>query len=139
MRVVKEAFLKIKLRAASVLLGLLLIQMSPVTLADGVKLSISPERCFGLDQGQKCYQKITVNWQLDKEDKYCLYQTTSKSPMVCWEPGTKGQAKLEFESSETVIYQLRLESTGESIAETRIIVTWVYGKTKRRRTSWRLF
>ena len=107
--------------------------------ADTIELTMTPSSCVALNQGQLCYQTISVKWQVPLQAEYCLFQRPSIKPLACWNSSRSGKAELEFESAETVIYDLKLSGSTQAIAETEIEVTWVYSKRKRRRTSWRLF
>ena len=107
------------------------------------EMDLSPERCIALNEGQTCYQTVTVTWQTDTAGDYCLMSEKMTLALVCWENSRQGKAKMEFASSETVTFRLRLTDTDNQttyvVAQADIIVTWVYSDTKRRRNSWRLF
>ncbi len=121
-------------------LCLVVVIFCQVVKADSNELTMTPSSCVALNQGQLCYQTIAVNWQASIEGEYCLYQRPIKKPLYCWSAGRHvGKAQLEFEFSETVIYELKRLGSLELIAESEVEVTWVYSKRKRRRTSWRLF
>jgi hypothetical protein len=105
-------------------------------------MSMTPDRCVAMTEGQTCYQTVTVTWQSTELESYCLYEENQNEPLVCWDKTKTGEAKIAFESAESVTYRLRLKSRPEAkklIAEHNVLVTWVYSKTKRRRNSWRLF
>lgn len=106
------------------------------------QLSLKPERCVALNEGQTCYQNVTVNWQSRVPANYCLFEESSKTPIVCWENAIEGEVKVEFASETNQTYRLYLSKTPtkkDLAAETEMVVTWVYSDTKKRRNRWRLF
>jgi len=134
-------------RIAYTLFGVLVVMVSPlsrVNAADqktdsGIELRVSPDRCVALTQGQICYQTIIFTWEATEENEYCLFQKSKRLPLVCWEKASAGKVTIEFESPETLHFELKLGQEGKIVGESEIMVTWVYGKQKKRRTSWRLF
>jgi len=124
-------------------LTLVVVLVQNARAETNAQLDLSPERCIALNEGQTCYQTVTVTWQADNTGDYCLMSEKMTLALVCWENSTQGKAKMEFASNETVTFRLRL-TDAENIetdvaAEAQVIVTWVYSDTKRRRNSWRLF
>ncbi len=124
-------------------LGLAAALLDPVHAETTAQLDLSPERCVALNEGQTCYQTVLISWQADHPADYCLVREPQEAPLVCWENRSHGKAKMEFASSETVTFRLRLTDKVSQrdidVAESAVIVTWVYSDTKRRRNSWRLF
>jgi len=106
-------------------------------------LTMSPEQCIALNQGQTCYQTVVANWQVDKMGDYCLFEQKQSTPLACWKNRKSGQAKIIFESTETVTFDLRLKPikniSHETLVEADITVNWVYSNKKRKRSTWRLF
>lgn len=106
------------------------------------EMSLKPERCVALNEGQTCYQTVTVQWQSPVLADYCLFEQNVSEPLVCWQGAKSGKAKVQFQSDTNVTYRLMLGQPPEEMvtsAESEIVVTWVYSKTKKRKNSWRLF
>ncbi len=103
------------------------------------QLSISPQQCVALHQGQVCYQSVQIQWQANQKQNYCLFDSTKQQPIRCWKSSIKGEHRFDFQSDKSVVYQLRIENQTQVIAESSMTVAWVYGQKKRRRASWRLF
>lgn len=102
-------------------------------------VKIVPVRCVALRQGQVCYQNTVITWQASLNDDYCLYSTQSVEPIQCWSGKEQGKYELDFQSSVSIEYVLRSKANQKDIAKAEVVVSWVYGNKKRRRTSWRLF
>lgn len=107
------------------------------------ELTLKPDRCVAMNEGQTCYQTLAVVWQSETAGDYCLFEDGIQNPIVCWQNAFAGKAKLEFAAEGNVTYQLLLKAMPEQeqvlMAEKEVIVTWVYSKTKKRKNSWRLF
>lgn len=106
-------------------------------------LTLTPERCVAMNEGQACYQTVIVRWQSNKLADYCLYLQNEPDPIVCWPDARQGRARFEFASETSMTYQLRMTTaTGDlsqALAQATLTVSWVYGDSKKRRNSWRLF
>jgi hypothetical protein len=127
----------------ALLLGLTAVLAEKAFAETTAAMEMTPDRCVAMTEGQTCYQTVTVSWQSTELESYCLFEENSDTALVCWDNANEGEAKLAFESSESVTYRLRLSKnpteTKKVVAEQNVLVTWVYSKTKKRRNSWRLF
>lgn len=107
------------------------------------ELTLTPERCVAMNEGQTCYQTVTVRWQTNQIADYCLYLQDDPEPLVCWEDVRQGRSRVEFVSDMSLIYRLVLtpatDSEQQEVAQATLTVSWVYGDSKKRRNSWRLF
>lgn len=107
------------------------------------ELTFVPERCVAMNEGQACYQTISVRWQSNRVADYCLFLTDAAEPIACWSNVRQGRARFEFASEASLTYRLLLTSTHETsaqeVANATLTVSWVYGDSKKRRNSWRLF
>lgn len=122
---------------------LLLVALPGISHADAsATLSMSPDQCIALNQGQTCYQTIVAKWQVADHGDYCLFEQQQSEPLACWHDTNRGQAKILFESVETIQFDLRRKAPADnrrSLAQAEITVTWVYRKSKQKRSTWRLF
>lgn len=140
MRIMATKFYSVKTNASALVFTAFSLTMIPYSFADNVvSLTAKPERCVALNEGQICYQKTLLTWQTEKIADYCLFESDRKEPITCWLNTNQGQAKIDFASETTKKYQLTLKKIEDPIASTKVEVTWVYSKKKKRRTSWRLF
>jgi hypothetical protein len=124
---------------ALVFVVLCITGISDVFAENLTNVKANPERCVALNEGQVCFQNVTLSWQTDQIADYCLFEEGSDDAIHCWQNTNQGQIKIDFESSTTKQYNLTLKKLGKSLASTFVEVTWVYSKKKKRRTSWRLF
>jgi hypothetical protein len=102
-------------------------------------LQIKPARCIALHEGQVCYQKLTINWQAENADTYCLTQENNKAPLLCWENIVTGKGVYEFESNVTQKFLLIRKRDNKTMAEFSIEVAWVYDARSHRESHWRIF
>lgn len=103
------------------------------------KLTIVPEQCVALLQGQACYVTVELNWQTPIIGDYCLYSSLDTHPIQCWRDKKMGMLKQEFVSKNNIEFFLRSPSSKENIANIEIKMAWVHKKKGRPRTSWRMF
>jgi|GEM_PF-791115 len=103
------------------------------------KLTIVPEQCVALLQGQACYVTVELNWQTPVAGDYCLYSSLNARSIHCWRDKKMGRLKQEFVSKNNIEFFLRKLSTEENIANVEIKMAWVHKKKGRPRTSWRMF
>lgn len=103
-----------------------------------INFAAQPAQCVTLRQGRDCFATIQLTWQSENSQSICLYQQGKEQALKCWQGLTRAQYALEFESNESVIYQLRAPKNSQVIAETDITVSWLHKRTSRKRR-WRLF
>lgn len=114
-----------------------------LAVTDKIDFRVQPQQCVTLRQGRDCFATITVQWQKISAQSLCLYQVNKKQPdniqqLQCWKKIHQGQASIEFESSDTLTYQLRTQQGDHLVAQTEVVVSWLHKNTTRRR-HWRLF
>lgn len=114
----------------------------PVTV-DEIQFKMQPQQCVTLRQGRACFATITVQWQKNTPQSVCLYQHNkqqlgNKQPLHCWKSDRQGLTTIEFQSTQSLTYQLRAQESNTLLAETEVMVGWLHKNTNRRR-HWRLF
>ena len=121
-------------------LCILLSLVSNLTSAteNGV-LTVTPEQCVSLTQGQKCYVDATLNWSLPNKGNYCLFSSQQIAPLFCWKQKQQGQFVKEFATDKNIIFTLKAESNLEVKAIQKLKVTWVHQKRGQPRLWWRIF
>ena len=103
------------------------------------KLTIAPEQCVALLQGQACYVTVELNWQTAVLGDYCLYSSLNSRALECWRDKKMGELKQEFVSKANIEFFLRAQSSKENIATIEIKMAWVHKKKGKPRKSWRMF
>lgn len=123
------------------IITVLTISLSVYLSADGMpsQLSVKPDRCIALHQGQVCYQTITLKWQTPTYGEYCLFDQRQAKPLLCWVGDQKNMHVQEFTSSQSVSYHIRTKASNKKVSEVRIKVAWVYQSNRKSSSSWRLF
>jgi len=102
-----------------------------------VLFQVKPVMCVALNQGRTCFAQITIQWSAAINDNFCIVQKQSKQEIKCWKNSKGSSISFEFESNESLTYQL-VNTKDESLAETTVDVSWVHKKSPRKRR-WRLF
>ena len=121
------------------LFTMLSFQVPAASLSVEPKLTIVPEQCVALLQGQACYVTVELNWRTPIAGDYCLYSSLDTNPIQCWRDKKMGRLKQEFVSKNNIEFSLQILSTKENIANIEIKMAWVHKKKGRPRTSWRMF
>lgn len=109
-----------------------------------VKLTVSPKQCVAMQQGQRCYLQVNVDFQANVVDDYCLYLSTEQVALQCWEKAKQGQLSYAFDSKVDLEFRVKVLSTAQSaneksLATAKVNVAWVHEKKGKPRMSWRLF
>ena len=100
------------------------------------QLTINPEKCVSLRQGQLCYTDLELTWSSPAAGNYCIFASSQEEPLRCWNAQQTGEYKAEFANDENTQFFLR---KGEQImAQVELKMAWVY-KRKRSPSSWRVF
>ncbi len=102
-------------------------------------LRVKPNRCIALHEGQQCYQKLQFSWTTPERGHYCLYQRETDVPLICWQGNDMNRYTYKFESKQNKVFLIRDEDTENIMTETEVSVAWVYKRTKKVTTGWRLF
>ena len=107
-------------------------------LFEKLPLLATPAKCVALHQGRKCFANVVIKWKVQQTGNYCLYQKSTKEKLHCWQNSDASSFVYEFESTETITFQLIEEKNSNIYAETAVEVSWVHKSTPRKRR-WRLF
>jgi len=113
------------------------------TATDQVDFKVQPQQCVTLRQGRDCFATINIHWKQTNQQSLCLYQVkknniNQKRQLMCWKKAQQGQARIDFQSSDNLTYQLRTLEDDQLITESEVVVSWLHKNTTRRRR-WRLF
>lgn len=115
------------------------VYASSVKTNDVAQLVVTPKPCVALRKGQKCYLKVTFNWQHPNVSNYCLVNLTKNTILKCWQQRDKGEFSFDFQSTLTNEFALRAQESTLDIVQATIPVAWVYQSSKRAKSTWRLF
>ena len=109
------------------LITMAFVSLSGVTYADSLSttLSIEPNRCIALQQGQACYADLEFQWKTAATGEYCLFDDRQPDPLVCWTGNTVTFHKLQFKSKINVNYEIRLKSSKQSLAQVMVKISWI--------------
>lgn len=103
-----------------------------------INFTAQPEQCVTLRQGRKCFASVTLEWQAETEQNLCLHEYGHQKEIACWQGNKNAKVEFEFESNETVVYQLISNENQKIMAQTQIKVSWLHKKSSRKKR-WRLF
>ncbi len=96
-------------------------------------------QCVALRQGQTCYKTITLQWQAQQTDDYCIVELGSNKIIQCWQQQNQGSSRAEFESDSDTTYALRKQNDTSNLATIEIQISWVYQPKPSKSSGWRLF
>ena len=102
-------------------------------------LELKPRRCVTLHEGQVCYQTFAVAWRADAAADYCLYQSGQADAIQCWMGASSGEGAYHLSAQASVVLYLARRDDKSPIAQARAEVAWVYRKSFRRKSHWRVF
>jgi len=102
-------------------------------------LTVKPDRCIGLQQGQTCYTTLKFKWTTPVTGEFCLYDERGTDPLVCWVGDSETSFVQTFESNTNVTYEIRSKSSDEPLASVLVKVSWVYKSNLPSTSRWRLF
>ena len=104
-----------------------------------VSLDVEPNRCVALRRGSTCYQDVSISWQASVAENYCLYVNRNAAPLKCWSNSKAGSFEYELAAQARVIYSLKQQSSERELAIQNVDIAWVYKKSKRVQSTWRMF
>lgn len=132
--------LRLNFRALTTL-WLLIWFYSPSLFAAAETLTLSPNQCVALTQGQTCYVDVTLTWSSPKVGNYCLYSSQQDRPLSCWQQQNQGRLKQEFADQKNITFSLKLEhdTLSEEKVNQQLKITWVHQKRGQPRMWWRIF
>ena len=127
--------------------GLSVIAAFAFSLAFGAKaatpeqfgFTAQPDLCIALHQGQVCYQQVTFTWNTPAMGEYCLYQLEQPEALTCWNGNQQSSYDIDFASSSSLTYQIRVQGQEAVLSQVVVEVSWVYRATRKSFTRWRLF
>lgn len=99
----------------------------------------TPNQCVALNQGQVCFQELTLVWRSTIPGDYCVRSSQFDDALACWQGEQEGQLALSVEAKESVLFSLNRQKTDEKLAEALMRVAWVYKQKRKKMMSWRLF
>jgi|GEM_PF-2792291 len=110
------------------------------TQKQSVKLSVSPKQCVAMQQGQRCYLQVNVDFTANTVDDYCLYLSTQQAALQCWKNSRQGQLNYAFDSKVDIEFAIKVpRPRKQPLAKAKVKMAWVHEKKGKPRMSWRLF
>ena len=106
-----------------------------IALADTF-VSVTPQRCVTLREGQPCFIRLRLVWEADPARSVCAYGVDVE-PLACWQDSRGDVLVVEQRLLKNTPFTLR-DADGVEVATTSVTVAWVY-KSRRTRRRWRLF
>ncbi len=109
------------------------------------KLTLTPNQCISLHQGQQCFVTVDISWQMTHAGKYCLYSSLQKQKLTCWLMEKSARFKQELVIDKDVTFTLKSMGDGIGIENGEVIIStvlelaWVHEKSRRSHSAWRVF
>ena len=107
--------------------------------ADDNGFWIKPDQCISNFKGQDCNKRIVLSWSFDANAEHCLFRSSKKAPVVCWENMSLKRYTLQFKSSRNETFFIRRTDNDELVAEIEFTVAWVYRSGRKSFFGWRVF
>lgn len=112
---------------------------APSAYCDDVTMQVKPKQCVSLQQGDACFAKVSIQWQAPL-GSYCVRDKQEPdNPWHCWQDTNQGQLKTRVEIKKDLHLELYDKQSNHVLEESKIRITWVYKKSNRPVTSWRMF
>jgi hypothetical protein len=103
------------------------------------ELSVQPNTCVSLHQGQDCFANLTLSWHTANRHDYCLYSSAQTTPIKCWNASDQGAITQQISTAQTLHFYLKEDKSDIVVAESLLKISWVYKKQQKSRLTWRLF
>lgn len=132
-------------RLTAALVAILIVGIYPVTASDKTtltlnkELSVSPNRCVALRQGQTCFKDLTVKWRAPNNANYCVRFKGEETMLRCWQNRKEASFIFDFQSNRTRTIELVNQDSNRVFGKAEITIAWVYKSKSRAKASWRLF
>ncbi|MEC4090480.1 DUF3019 domain-containing protein [Pseudoalteromonas rubra] len=103
-----------------------------------VTLTLSPQQCVALHQGEYCHSELTIHWQANSPGNYCVTHSNREQPLKCWQASAKGTMTMDLQFNQNVHFFLQ-DTQQKTLASAQLTYAWVYNKSKNTRVRWRMF
>ena len=103
------------------------------------KLTVDPQKCVALRQGNVCFQDLHISWYAPVKGHYCLYIEGQEEAIKCWNNELSGELIFEFEGTKSQSFLLRKNNDKTNLIKATIEVKWVYRNKHGLRSGWRVF
>jgi len=104
-----------------------------------ISLSVKPNRCIALHQGQTCYATLKFKWTTPNDNEYCLFSDLHESSIVCWIGSTLLRYEYDFKSDKNVMFDIRVKQNQQPLAQALVKISWIYKSNTKSTSRWRLF
>jgi len=105
---------------------------------EGVELNLKPKQCISLREGQKCYTLVEISWHAQSLGEYCLFSSVQKEALQCWKNDSSGNYKSELTIKKDLVFTIKNRANSIEASAT-IELGWVYKRSSRKKSSWRMF
>lgn len=104
-------------------------------------MRLQPDRCVALHQGQVCYQEVRISWQLEQAGDYCLHVSVQATPLKCWQQqkGEPGSLLYDVQSDKNIRFYIKPSDASRIVLQQTFKIAWVYSKSQKQYSTWRLF
>ncbi len=102
-------------------------------------LSIEPQQCVAMRQGQLCYVDVKIAWRAGQTGSYCLFSSLHQEALQCWSNAVIGTFQQEMSAQENIVFSVKRQGSSISLISKELKMAWVYDKSTRKNISWRMF
>jgi hypothetical protein len=102
-------------------------------------LTVEPEQCVAMRQGQICYVDVKINWRAAERGNYCLFSSLQSKAIQCWSNVNTGKLQQEMSADKNIVFSLKKQGRPNDLITKELEMAWVYKKNTRKNVSWRMF
>lgn len=110
----------------------------PGSSTDSV-LVIEPKHCVLQSEQELCRTQVTISWQSEKPQNYCLFEEGDELSLACWEAAVRGATRIRYASDESTTYQLKTADLDVVSSVTLRVSRVVKGRRKTKKRQGRLW
>jgi hypothetical protein len=123
-------------------LCILLLVSTPPLLATTTDygLTVSPEKCFVVNQTKQCKLSVKLDWRTPSNGEYCIFVSNSSSALHCWKKQNIGSLVHLVESRSDLVFELKSSVNNQTLFSAKFkLFKQTTGLTKRRRNPWSFY
>lgn len=111
---------------------------APVVI-NSVSMTVSPNQCVAMTEGQTCYVDIELNWQSKDVGNFCIFSSLNADTLQCWTQASQGSYQLELASKRNVIFSIKRQGDVTVLGKVEVEMAWVHKRRGKPTNWWRLF
>jgi hypothetical protein len=105
-----------------------------------MRFSVKPRLCVLAQDEESCHDVLEIRWSTRDKKSLCLFQSSKRLPLRCWEDEREGSHTVEIHTGEDIDFQLQEVGANELLVSQSYEVVQDQEKYRRRRRNpWSFF